>query len=160
MNPYEEMIAEFSNDIIVDDTAILPYDIKGFYANNGKRSLVLLNRNLETVNEKVCVLAEEIGHHFTSVGDITNQSDIKNRKQELRARKWAVEKIASLEDFIKAFEAGCRTKEELAEYLNVTDGFLSWSINHYQKKYGLMTTVDKQYIVYFEPLGIIKLFEW
>ena len=39
--------------------------------------------------EKSCVLAEELGHYYTTVGDILDQSDDGNRKQERRARLWA-----------------------------------------------------------------------
>lgn len=36
--------------------------------------------------EKACVLAEELGHHYTAVGDIIDQSYYSNRKQELRGK--------------------------------------------------------------------------
>lgn len=156
MDAYEEMLTEFSEELIVDDASDLPAAIKGFYTTKGKKNLVLLNKRIETVNERVCILAEEIGHHFTTVGDITDQSKIGNRKQEEKARRWAAKRIASLKDFINAFENGCRTKDELIDYMDVTEEFLLWSISYYKRKYGLMTVVDKQYIVYFEPFGIIK----
>jgi hypothetical protein len=63
-----------------------------------------------------------------------------------------------LKDFILAFESGCRTKEEFIDHINITDEFLLWSINYYKKRYGLMTIVDKQYVIYFEPFMIMKLF--
>lgn len=159
MDAYEEMLVEFSEELTVDDFADLPTDLKGFYAASGSYKLVLLNKDLKTVNEKVCVLAEEVGHHYTTIGDITDQSKTGNRKQEEKARNWAVRKIASLGDFINAFENGCRTKEEFIEHINITEEFLTWAIDYYKKKYGLMTIVDKKYVIYFEPFGILRAFE-
>lgn len=157
MNTYEEMITEFEEELIIDDTTDIPPDIKGFYTAKGKSSIILLSKNLQTVNEKVCILAEEIGHHYTTVGDITDMSKVENRRQEEKARRWAAKRVASLKDFINAFEAGCRTREEFAEYISITEEFLDWALNYYHKKYGLMTTVDKRYIVYFQPFGIMKM---
>ena len=54
-----------------------------------------------TTNEKYCVLLEELGHFLTTYGDITNQNDLKNRKQELFARRWGYEKV-TLERIIEA----------------------------------------------------------
>ncbi|HYE82652.1 MAG TPA: ImmA/IrrE family metallo-endopeptidase [Clostridia bacterium] len=159
MNAYEMMLVEYSDELIVDDASVLPSSVKGFYAAEDKGNIVLLNKDLKTVNERVCILAEEVGHHFTTVGDITDLSKTVNRKQEEKARRWAVRRIASLKDIISAFEAGCRTKEELTDHLNITEEFLLWSIDYYKKKYELMTVVDKQYIVCFEPFGIVKLFK-
>lgn len=159
MNAYEKLLTEFSEELIIDDSADLPTKLKGFYSSSGSYKLVLLNRNLKTANEKYCILAEEIGHYYTTAGDISDQSKIENRKQEEKARRWAAKRIASLKGFIDAFEAGCRTKEEYADHMDITEEFLTWSIDYYRKKYGLMTTMDKQYIIYFEPFGIMKLFE-
>ena len=38
-------------------------------------------------NEKACVLAEEIGHYKTTVGNILNQGSYVNRKKEKIVRK-------------------------------------------------------------------------
>ena len=36
--------------------------------------------------EKACVLAEEIGHYYTTVGNILNQKNTENRKKLLHSR--------------------------------------------------------------------------
>jgi len=43
--------------------------IRGLYGDN----IIWLNRGLPKYTDKVCVLAEEIGHHYTSTGDILDQ---------------------------------------------------------------------------------------
>jgi Zn-dependent peptidase ImmA (M78 family) len=152
---YESLIQLATDENICIYETEFSYRIKGMYIDN----TIAINSRIETSKEKYCILAEELGHHFTTVGDITDLSKSNNRRQEEKARRWAAKRISSLKDFINAFESGCRTKEEFMDYMNLTEEFLIWSIDYYRKKHGLMTTVDKQYIVYFEPFGIIKMFK-
>ena len=119
---------------------------------NGNR--IAINKNLSTTVEKKCVLIEELGHYLTTHGNILNQENILNIKQELFARKWAYEKLIPLESLISAFELGLKTRFEISEYLNVTEEFLDNVINHYRIKYGTYRHVGK-YIIYFEPNLII-----
>ena len=83
MNTYEYLLTEAENEkLIVKELPLRGYDgrIKG---NRGA-----ISQNL-TDTQKTCVLAEELGHHYTPVGTILDQSDDGNRKQELKARLWA-----------------------------------------------------------------------
>jgi hypothetical protein len=105
-------------------------------------------------SEKTCVLAEELGHHYTTVGDIMDQTDVSNRKQERRARIWAYHKLLSLNDLIDSYKCGCRNQFEIAEHLNVTEEFLVDCLKYYKEKYGLYVRKDN-YLIYFEPLGIM-----
>jgi Zn-dependent peptidase ImmA (M78 family) len=152
---YENLIqTAVEENIIVYETK-LSEKIRGLYADN----VIAISSAIKTTMEKTCILAEELGHHYTTVGDILNQSKIENRKQEERARHWAVKKLAPLRSFINAFETGCRTKEEFAENMEITEEFLTRALDCYSKKYGLMTCVDKQYMIYFNPFGITRLYE-
>lgn len=119
---------------------------------------IAINSDIKNLREKNCVLAEELGHYHTSSGNILNLTDIRNTKQEKRARNWAYEKLVGIIPIIKAFEKNIRSKHELAEYLNVTEQFIDEAINHYREKYGVYTEIDN-YIVYFEPnLMVLKMF--
>lgn len=58
---------------------------------------------------------------------------------------------------VQAFEARCRNKHEMAEYLNITEEFLSDALGCYKSKYGVSIKIAN-YIIYFEPcLQIVKL---
>ena len=103
-----------------------------------------------SASEKKCVLAEELGHHHTSVGNILDMNDVRNRKQERQARLWGYNKLIGLTGIIKAFRAGCQSRHEVAELLNVTDEFLKECIDCYRDKYGVCTEIDN-YIIYFIP---------
>lgn len=119
---------------------------------------IAINKRLKTDREKYCVLAEELGHYHLTIGDISDQKKITNRKQEKIARNWAYKKLVGITELINAFNKGVKHRYELAEYLNVTEEFLDEAIQYYREKYGLCYEIDN-YLVYFEPrLGILKIF--
>ncbi|MBY6844610.1 hypothetical protein HYI19_07315 [Clostridium botulinum] len=127
---------------------------KGLYGDN----VIALDKDIETLKERRCILAEELGHHHTSSGNILDNSSISNLKQEKRARNWGYEKLVGIIDIVNAFNAGTRNRYEMAEYLEVTEDFLESSIQHYKEKYGALFEIDN-YIVYFEPnFGVMKKF--
>lgn len=120
--------------------------------NNGriKGKRIAIRKDIETTTEKACVLAEELGHYHTTVGDITDLSDSQNRKQERQARLWGYNKLIGLTGIIQAFRAGCHSRHETAEYLGVTEQFLQECIDCYTEKYGEYTKIDN-YIIFFIP---------
>lgn len=126
--------------------------LKGLYADN----VICINQNIKSSTEKATILAEEIGHHLTSVGDILDQRKVGSRKQERRARAWAYVKLVPLSKIVQAYENGARTRYDLAEYLNVTDSFLGEAIKHHLEKYGTQTTY-KNYIIRLNPLKINRI---
>jgi Zn-dependent peptidase ImmA (M78 family) len=128
--------------------------LKGLYADN----IIWINRCIPTVTERACILAEELGHYHTSVGNILDQTDIRNRKQERRARTWAYERLVPLSKIVQAYHAGATDRHELAEYFGVTEEFLQAALKRYREKYGTYAMVDK-HIVYFDPLAVAEMFD-
>ena len=129
--------------------------LKGLYTDG----VITLNSSYRASEaEKTCILAEEIGHYHTSYGNILNQKDKRNVKQEKRARNWAYEKLVPLDMLIEAYLSGIRNRNELAAFLEVTEDFIGHAIKHYYEKYGLYVNY-KDYLIYFEPLGIFRRFE-
>lgn len=121
----------------------------------GKR--IAIRKDIATQTEKSCVLAEELGHYYTSSGNILNQSITANRKQEYRARFYGYNLMIGLIGIVQAYEYGCRNLYEMADFLDVTEDYLKEALSCYRKKYGIYTTLDN-YIIYFEPvLGVMKL---
>ena len=127
MNSYEILLSEASEYGLIVKEKPLKY-------NNGriKGSRVAIRQDLSTSIEKACVLAEELGHHYTTYGNILDQSDTSNRKQELRARAWAYNKQIGLLGLIRAYEHGCRNRFEIAEYLEVTEQVLEECLVFYR----------------------------
>lgn len=117
---------------------------------------IYLRKDMNTT-EKGCVLAEELGHYYTSVGNIIDMDSSSNRKQERQARLWAYNKQIGLKGLVRAYEAGCQNRYEVAEYLEVTDEFLADCIECCRQKYGIGTTVDNYYIMFIPNLTIGKI---
>jgi len=129
--------------------------IKGLYCDK----VIVLNRHIDNRIEKSCVLAEELGHYYTTAGDIIDLHNITNKKQELRARMWAYDKQIGLRGIISAFRNRCMNTNDMAEYFNVTEDFLKEALLAYKNKYGMATKVDN-YVIGFEPnLYVMELFE-
>ena len=156
MNTFEHLEDEACKDgIEIIHRKFNSDNIRGLYCDG----TVALNSRIETSKERACILAEELGHHHTSVGVIVDLSDAQNRKQERLARIWAYNKQIGLRGLIKAYEQGCKNRYEIAEFLEVTEEFLEDAIKCYREKYGVYTAIDN-YIVYFIPQLIIsKKFE-
>lgn len=152
MNKFEEL-----EDVAYQDGVdVLNYrfesnNIKGLYCDG-----VVAIREDMTIPEKTCALAEELGHHYTSVGNIINMDSSSNRKQERQARLWAYNKQIGLKGLVRAYEHGCTASHEIAEYLDVTEEALQECIEFYRDKYGEYKTFD-HYIIFFIPhLAVLK----
>lgn len=156
MTGYEDLLTDAAkeNIIVTDQFDLSGTRLKGLYCDG----TIALNRDMYIESEKTCVLAEELGHHYTTAGDILDQTDTSNRKQERRARVWAYCKLLSLDDLIDSYKCGCTNRYEIADHLNVTEEFLIDCLAYYREKYGLYTRY-KNYVVYFDPLGILSLLE-
>lgn len=147
MNKLEKLEQEaFEGKVRVHDFYLGEETLKGFYTDGN----VAINTSVDNNTERTCVLAEELGHHHTSVGDIIDMSDSGNRKQERQARLWGYNKLIGLTGIVKAFQAGCQNQHEMAERLEVTEEYLQECIDCYRDKYGVCTEVDN-YTVFFIP---------
>lgn len=149
---YEELLIEADNNQLITKEKDLRSS-KGRIKGNR-----IAIRHGMTEREKACVLAEELGHHYTTTGNILDQSKVENRKQELRARAIAYNKMMGLSGIIQSYQAGCHNRYEIADYLNITEEFFDEALEYYKNKHGLCTTVDN-YMIYFEPLGVLELYK-
>lgn len=149
---YEALLEEAHQDGLIVKEKPLKY-------NNGriKGKRIAIRKDIDTSTEKACVLAEELGHHHTSMGNILDTSDAGNRKQERQARLWGYNKLIGLTGIIRAYEAGCQNCHEVAEYLDVTEEFLQDCIETYRGKYGLGTEIDGYYVMFIPNLTVWKL---
>ena len=148
---YEQLLAAADQEgLLVKEQPLTGHDglIRG--------SRIAIRKDIETQAEKSCVLAEEIGHYRTSFGNILDQSKVESRKQEYRARLYGYNLKIGLAGLIRAYEARCRDRYEMAEYLDVTEEYLEEAIDCYKAKYGLYASVDN-YIIYFEPFAVMHM---
>lgn len=151
---YENLLNEADDEnIYVVENADFSSKSDGLINND----VIGINKKVRSHKKRACVLAEELGHFHTTVGDIINQSPSGNRKQEYKARLWAYNKMVGLSGIISAYKAGCGCLSETAEFLNVTEEFLQESVDCYKSKYGNCVYFDN-YVIFFEPaIAVLEL---
>lgn len=149
---YEALLTEAEELCIEVQERSMRGRIKGLYGSG----VIWINKKIETTDEKACILAEEIGHHHKTAGNILDQSTIENVKQERLARKWAWERLVPPEKLILAYKEGCQSRYETADFLRVTEDFLEQCIEHYRNKYGPMLAFNDRFTLYFDPLGVYE----
>lgn len=152
MITYEDLLIEADdNDLITKEKPLRAH--KGRIKENR-----IAIKNTLTTTEKKCVLAEELGHYYTTFGNILDQDNVQNRQQEQRARLWSYDKLIGLNGIINSYKYGCRNLIDMSEYLDVSQEFLIEAIEKYRSKYGIFATLDN-YIIYFEPnLAVIEMY--
>lgn len=149
---YEELLIKSDREGLI----VKEKPIKG---NDGRirNNRIAIRKDLDSAAEKSCVLAEELGHHYTSFGNILDQFDTINRKQEYRARLYGYNLKIGLMGIIQAYEYGCQNLYEMANFLDCTETYLTEALNCYQSKYGKFVAMDN-YIIYFIPtLAVMKI---
>lgn len=119
---------------------------------------ILIINNRITEKEKHYILAEELGHYLITVGDITNQKVINNRKQELKARRYSHSLLIEPIDLIESFRHGSRNTADMAEFLDISVNVLYEIIEDFKKKYGMGVFVGNYYLKLQPTFGIVKDF--
>lgn len=141
---YEDLLIEADENNLITKEKPLPVS-KGRIKGNR-----IAIRTGMTETEKACVLAEELGHYHTSVGNILDMNNTQNQKQELVARMWGYNRLIGLYGIIDCYKAGCQSIYEMAEHLDVTEEFLSEALERHRQKFGKSVQFDN-YTIYFEP---------
>jgi Zn-dependent peptidase ImmA (M78 family) len=120
-------------NIIVEYTK-LKYSIRGFYCKEpGCLPVIGLDDSLYSDHRlHRCVMAEELGHHFTSVGELiakkhySLQDRLSIDKIEYKALRWAANYLIPENDLLDAIKEGLYENWELAEHFDVTDTFMGF----------------------------------
>jgi len=110
--------------------------VKGLYwAPPGLAPLIALDHSLTHNNSLLrTVLAEELGHHFTTADDClcrtycNYRSRIFVNKAEYQALKWAAEHLIPADQLAQAVGRGPLERWELAEYFDVTEEMVEFRL--------------------------------
>jgi Zn-dependent peptidase ImmA (M78 family) len=108
--------------------APLPKKIQGFYSSSGISPQIVINDHIPEWSPKFrCVLAEELGHHFTSSGEalprsgMTYYEQIQHDRTESKAARWAADFLISTELLLRRIEdCSVLCLQELADAFLVT----------------------------------------
>lgn len=152
LNSYEIGLDECYNDNVTVVEKRFKSKAKGLWKNN----VIGISKDIDTIAERNCILAEEHGHFKTTVGNILDLNNINNLKQENKARAVAIEKLCSLKKIVEAVKKGAINRYEVAHYLDITDQFFDDAIEYHKRKQGLCCECDG-FLIYFEPcFGILR----
>ncbi|NVT47818.1 ImmA/IrrE family metallo-endopeptidase [Listeria monocytogenes] len=146
LDKYREQFPELT---IIEDRNMQEFH-KGLYYN----SRIFVNPRQSDI-EMRCTLAEEIGHHKLSVGNIVNQNTVNDRKQEKLARNWGYKSLVPLRKIIDAYYEGFTEYYEVSEFLEVTEDFLKHSIEYYRSKFGNTIECNGYIIILRSSIQII-----
>ena len=101
----------------------------------GNRSpVIIVSKHIKNIAFLRCVLAEELGHYFTSMGLVVAQSyfvyqdRINISKTEHRALKWAAECLIPIDELKEAISQSIVHTWELADFFTVTQQMMEFSL--------------------------------
>lgn len=156
MTKYEELLIEAEKEgVEVIEVDLSTKKKCGKYLSNDDENIIIINSNMTNI-EKHEVLAEELGHHHTTHGNITNLDDIRNKKLELIARRDGFKILVEPIDIVNAMRHGCSNIYELAEYVHVSTDTFYEIIEDFKKQYGLGIPVGNYYIQLEPAFGIYR----
>lgn len=132
----EKMMDLAKNEGIVVAPADFPYPLRGIYIDDGDFQMIGIAKDIKTLAERRSVLAEELGHHFTSVGNATVCHCYADRvfidKTEHKAMVWACRYLIPEHDLDEAVRCGHHSLWDLADYFTVTENFMRFCIKLYK----------------------------
>lgn len=107
------------------------HHVQGIYihAPGAYKPVIALSNTLHTQERKLrCVLAHELGHHFTTAGNhiiaASKTTSVYATKNELRATKWAVNFLIPTDNFLECIKEGMNSYE-LCNYFYVLPEFIN-----------------------------------
>ncbi|EES50213.1 ImmA/IrrE family metallo-endopeptidase [Clostridium botulinum] len=122
-------------NIILEEMNLISTELDGIYIKIPHLPPTIgINKSIVNNTSKyISVLSEELGHHFTTFGNLTKESCsysnklIKNKK-ELKARLWAANFLIKDDDFVQALNRCISSIPEMADYFNVTEEIIIYKI--------------------------------
>lgn len=137
MTKLEKLMDEAQNQgIFVDDTILTESSrVDGLYLGWPKLNLhvILINR-YRPLRYQTAVMAEEIGHYYTCVGNALDQADVVAVKKENAGRNAAYRKAIPAKKLKKALDSGTCSVWELAERFDLPETFIVEAFDYYTKK--------------------------
>lgn len=130
MTKYESLVAYAQN--IGADVKEINFCTNKKYGKNIDNTIYINSQMTE--QEKYEILSEEIGHYKTTFGNITNLSEIRNLKQEIKARDISIEQICSINNIITCIKNGAINRYEIAEMLSISDELFNYAIKYHSRK--------------------------
>lgn len=107
------------------------YGLYGAYQAFDGQPYIFLERDQPEIDKQV-ILTEEFMHMLTSNGVILNQSQKKNRRQELTARRLTYKAAISVDDLIRCYKLGLQMPYEVSDELDLPEDFVKNAIEYFK----------------------------
>lgn len=125
---------------IIVEEFFLEEPLKGIYIHQDNRPPIIgLSTTIDTLYEKRSILAEELGHHFTSVGNAlpcqfyNYHTRMNISKIEYKAMRWAASYLIPDDDLIEVLRNGLYQPCELAEHFCVVPELINIRLKLFEK---------------------------
>lgn len=146
-------------NIIFEESNIQYGNMSGIYLNipNIDPVICISTSIINNRCKYLSVISEELGHHFTTVGNLTVKSQnysekLQKEKRENKAKLWASKFLISDEDFVQALHKCISNHCDMCDYFNVTSEILKFKVlsivNDENKYNNIRSSLRKKYIAY------------
>ncbi|CAH2213193.1 ImmA/IrrE family metallo-endopeptidase [Tepidibacter aestuarii] len=151
---------------IIKSFVPLHESILSYYYCNEDYYVILINKSIKN-DERLyrIVLAEEIGHYKTTIGDITPRKymcyskRLELDKMELLALKWATDFLVPTDKLIEVIESTVAvTFDELVDYFYVTEEFMMQKFK-FMAKQKITWELDDKRCLCLHNFPTISIFE-
>ena len=129
-----------AEDIIVRYTVLPPGFLGVYYSEEGMPPVILLHEDVRICRKLTrCILAEELGHHFTcglNLMAFAQERRYITEKYERLALWWAAKYLIPWGELFGAvIDEKISTVPELSDHFDVTERFMWTSLQLYDEKY-------------------------
>jgi len=135
----EKMLEIAYKEGIVVEEFSLTDPLKGIYICQSKATAIGLSSKLESVAEKRSIMAEELGHHFTTAGYCISREFYNYSarqyidKTEYKALRWAANYLISDDALLDALQDGIDDIGSLAEHFVVMPEIVQLRLKLFEK---------------------------
>lgn len=139
-------------ETVIDDVSkTLPIYECNLLQNTGRYGLyskghILIEQRMNDKSKKV-VIMEEYLHSKHTIGNILDESDIRNKKQENFVRRKNYELLFSWKSIVTAFNMGFTYYHDVAEYFDLPEDFIREAVEHYKSTHELLWDVG-EYVIF------------
>lgn len=122
-------------NINIEETTIRYNGNKGIYISiPGIPPTILIDKSI--INNRckyASILSEELGHHFTTLGNLPQKSKtysekLQKTKKENKAKSWAANFLISDAEFVQALYTCKSTLQDMSEHFNVTEEIIKYKM--------------------------------
>lgn len=130
----ERLLVLVEEQGIILERGFLYPPIDAFYfCEPGSKPVITIGKHISDARQLRVILAHELGHHFTSVGDTVHRhlcySDaLTTSKAERAATKWAAEFLLPQSEVLLTIGTGLQTCSEIADHFGVTEELAEYRV--------------------------------